>query len=190
LRRLIGLNKNSTPQRFLCKFRPRAGILKKKILVKKLVYYYYSFSLKKKLKMLVKYNNKCLNYRTIDTTKNLMNIFSLHLCIFVLRSRLASNISKSKSLITKGNIFVNGKAIFNPGYILKEGDIVQMGYFSTKEFLRRIIHSDKPKRFKKKRFFFKLSTRGILSKRVLSLRLLNFSFKAFYKNYNTYFKHY
>jgi len=174
----------------LSRFRPRANVLKKKVLVKKLVYYYYSFSAKKKLKILVKYNKKYLNHKTIDTTKNLMNIFSSHLCIFVLRSKLASSISKAKRYITKGRFNINGKINYNPGHILKEGDIIQLRRSSLPSFFKKLKPRTRPKKFKKKKFFFKFFKRKVLAQRVLSLQLINFGFKAFYKNYNTYFKHY
>lgn len=190
LRRLIGLNKNTTPTRFFSNFRPRANILKQKVLVKKLVYYYYSFSTKKKLRLLLRYNARNLNHKTIDTTKNLMNIFSLHLCIFVLRCRLTFNISNAKSLITKGQILVNGKVIFDPGYILKDGDIIQVKHSRVKAFFKRIMRTGKPKKFRKKRFFFRLSRRARLPQIVLGLQSMNSSFKISSKYHKTYYKFY
>ena len=141
----------------------RSNIVKKKILIRKLVSYYYNFSYNKKLKSIVNFSKKLKNRTAVDSTSNIMNVFELHLSVFVLRCKFVSNILDSKSLITGGNLLVNGVVVYNPGYILNLGDIVQLKRSYSDFFFNKYIIINKPPRWRKNRFFYKINTRNVAS---------------------------
>lgn len=144
---------------------PKKLFLKKKVVLKKVLYYYYKLPIRKNFLVIQKYINKSKNKNTINSTKNLLNILESKLCIFITRLKLASNVFLSNILITKGNIIVNGKIIYEPGYILKQGDIIQLRkgkkewngpwMESYNYYIRRLMKL-KWKRWKLKKIFFRL----------------------------------
>lgn len=143
---------------------PKKLFLKKKVVLKKVLYYYYKLPVRKSFSVIQKYANKSKNKNTVNSTKNLLNVLESKLCIFITRLKLASNIYLSNILITKGNILVNGSIIYEPGYILKQGDIVQLrkgkGLMRTpwmesyRYYIRKLMKL-KWRRWKLKRIFFR-----------------------------------
>lgn len=187
---LIKLQKPGSIKKYIYTKRVRSTILKKKILMKKLIEYYYAFSYGRKVKSLIVFSNKEKNKSTIVSGKNLMNVFESHLSIFVLRCKLASNMLDCKSLITRGKILVNGKVVYNPGYILNSTDIVQLKSIEIAAFYNKFIKINKPSRWKKNRFFYRLSMRNPISKGVLRKTINTRRSKARVKNMFICFKYY
>ena len=164
---LIKLQKRNSVRKYIYTKRVRAAILKKKVLMKKLIEYYYAFAYGRKIRSIITFSNKKKNQVTIVSGQNLMNIFESHLSVFVLRCKFASNMLDCKSLITRGKILVNGKIVYNPGYILNKTDIVQLRSNEVKNFYNKFLKINKPKRWKKNRYFYRLSMRNPVSKRLL-----------------------
>lgn len=164
---LIKLQKRGSVRKYIYTKRVRSAILKKKVLMKKLVEYYYAFAYGRKIKSIITFSNKKKNQVTIVSGQNLMNVFESHLSVFVLRCKFASNMLDCKSLITRGKILVNGKIVYNPGYILNKTDIVQLRSNEVNNFYNKFLKINKPKRWKKNRYFYRLSMRNPVSKRLL-----------------------
>ena len=133
-------------RRYIYTKRVRASIIKKKLLVRKMINYYYNFPYSKKVNSLVVFSNKLKNKTTVDSGLNMLNVFESHLSVFVMRCKFVSNLLDSKSLITSGNVYVNGTAIYNPGYILNNADIVQLKYSYLADFKKKYILVSKPAR--------------------------------------------
>ena len=171
LRFITKLQKKGGNKYYFYTKKPRARILKKKFLIKKLVNYYYNFSFSKKIRSLLVFTKKLKNKVTTEYGLNLMNTFESHLSVFVLRCKYVSNMLDSKSLITSGGVLVNGVIVYNPGYVLNTCDIVQLNKFQVPLFIRRFLRINKPQRWKKNRYFYRLTTRNELSEIIYNKRL-------------------
>ena len=133
-------------RRYIYTKRVRASIIKKKILVRKMIKYYYNFSFSKKVNSLVVFSKKLKNKTTTSSGLNMLNVFESHLAVFIMRSKFVSNMLDSKALITSGKVLVNGIVIYNPGYILNRADIVQIKPEYFKSFYKKYIKLNKPAR--------------------------------------------
>lgn len=156
LKKLFKRNKSWTPRRYLYNKRPKKMMLKKKIAIKKMMFYFYNYPLNKQISKLMKYCKKEKHKISVNSTLNLINVFECKLCIFITRIRFASNVHKSKELITKGNILVNGLVIYRPDYILNIGDIIALRQAKYEDFYKEFLKFKKPRRKKKRKFFNKL----------------------------------
>ena len=134
LKLLTRISSLRTPKFYLYYRKPRKILLKKKICIKKMLYYYYNISFNKSIKGFINFSKKQRHIVTIQYSNNFTNILESKLCIFLLRIRFASNIWISKQFITKGYICVNGDVNFNPGYLLNINDIVQWVWNSYIEY--------------------------------------------------------
>jgi len=108
--------------------------------------YYYNFPYSKKLNNLVIFSCKLKNKPTVNCGLNLLNIFEMHLVIFLMRCRLFSNLLDSRRAITGGNVLVNGISIYNTRYILKMSDIVQLQDLTAKYVCSKYFTKHKPRR--------------------------------------------
>lgn len=160
LRWLIKLQKRGTMRRYIYTKRIRANIIKRKILIRKMINYYYNFSYNKKVHSLVVFSNKLKNKVTTNSGLNLLNVFESHLSVFIMRCKFVSNMLDSKSLITSGKVLVNGLVIYNPGYILNSTDIIQIKPSYFNKFFRKYIRINKPSRWRKNRYFYRLTTKN------------------------------
>ena len=200
LKRLFRINRHSTPKQYLYKKKPRKLLIPRKTGIKKLMFYYYDYALNKSVSKLLTYSNKSKHNVSISAVSNLMNVLESKLCIFITRSRLSSNVLSSKALITGGNILVNGKIIYTPGYLLNTGDIISLKSGSHSHFFNTYLKIKKPPRLKKRRFFNKLRFRTKTTSRLLKKKAKIFTTKykkleifkyfRFYWQNKRKFKHY
>jgi ribosomal protein S4 len=146
LRKINKMPKRGSYRRYIYTKRPRSKIFKKKILIRKLISYYYCFPYNKKVRSLVIFSSKEKNKVTVDSSLNLMGTFESHLSVFVFRCKLVSSILDSKSLITSGGVLVNGVVTYYPNYILNNSDIVQLCEKNMKKYFNKFIRVSKPPR--------------------------------------------
>ena len=130
---MINLIKYNVPRHLFYIRKPKKILLKKKLYIKKMLSYYYSISKTKEINQLIKYSNTTTALSTINNVKNFINVLESKLSIFIVRIGFVSNSNESQSVITRGNIIVNGKIIYKPSYNLKKGDIIQFNNFYIKQ---------------------------------------------------------
>ena len=133
---LVNLIKYKTPRYLIFRKKPKKIFLKKKIYITKILSYCYSISNIKEVKNLIKYSNRAKSIHTISTIKNFINILESKLSLFIVRIGYSPNVYASKSIITLGNVIVNGKKNYKPNYNLKTGDIVQF----TKTYKDKLVN--------------------------------------------------
>lgn len=101
----------------------------------------YQKQLAEKQKLRYQYNiseKQMSNYyaeakrRSGSTPENLLQILEARLDALVLRGGLAGSIYASRQLINHGHIFVNGKKLDKPSYVVKAGDVLSIKEKSRK----------------------------------------------------------
>lgn len=100
---------------------------KKQLFEKQKLRYQYNIS----EKQMSKYYNEAKR-RDGSTPENLLQILECRLDALVLRGGLAGSIYASRQLINHGHIFVNGRKLDKPSYMVKPGDVLSVKEKSRK----------------------------------------------------------
>jgi small subunit ribosomal protein S4 len=100
---------------------------KKQLFEKQKLRYQYNIS----EKQMSKYYDEAKR-REGSTPENLLQILECRLDALVLRGGLAGSIYASRQLINHGHIFVNGKKLDKPSYMVKPGDVLSVKEKSRK----------------------------------------------------------
>lgn len=103
-------------------------LYKKRLLTRQKFKNFYGFLKDTKLKKEYKKLKKKYIFSTID---NLSIHLEKKLDIILYRSKMVSSIFEAKQLISHKKVKVNNKIIYNPNYLLKKGDFIQISKESS-----------------------------------------------------------